>query len=79
MKMCSLLKILDFVGQSFYLSLRGDAFDAFLHRFFFGVKFCFQCQFFLKMPKMYFDGFLIIKFRLFFGNNPSHSTSSFDR
>ncbi len=41
MKMCSSLKFLDFVWQLFYFSLRGDAFDAFLHGFFFGVKFCF--------------------------------------
>jgi hypothetical protein len=54
MKMCSLLKILDFVGQSFYLSLRGDAFDAFLHRFFFWCEILLPMSIFFKNAKNVF-------------------------
>jgi hypothetical protein len=48
------LKILDFVWQSFYLSLRGDAFDSFLHWFFLVWNFAFNANCFSKMPQNVF-------------------------
>jgi hypothetical protein len=74
MKMCSLQKNPGFCLTIILLIIKGWCLWCFCTWFFFGVKFCFQCQFFSKMPQMHFDGFLVIKFGFFFGEQSLHST-----